>query len=693
MADTNPNNGHGNAPSQRDKEKRSRAGRVAKAVGKGIFYTTPVGMAVGATKIARSSSDNSLPENTSSLNPQEAVVEAERIISEKQQNPNPSTQKTPPKQSSRLGNATKNAAKGAGKVYMYTSPGAFVVGKLLGRRKERKQAQEQIEDLERKATNTTSKKSKNSMPHLFSKPTKAMGSIIAKTSGAYWIHRYAMKHLPNQTKAFDSLILSPFRKKPNKQGNHKSEIDYIRNWNKKTLEKTSPHRKFIKENLNKALQSKAWKYGKYVISPGGAISSNLYKKYHKKPEEKDTETDSFMRPFGNRKKETVQKPKIPGKFQRYTKSSGKAIYKYTTPVGQAQAVWNKWGKPRALNLNNRLGRRFGNAASPRQLGNRAAKKIGSQIGKTIAKQAVMTFFKTPPGWITLGVIALIFLFLGVMVLITTTLNGGGSGGGSQVGGGVPIGGTPQQPNNPIPGLTLTLSALSSVPNSEDIVYTVRVSYDETLLPAPVDNIEIVNIIPTTTRFVKTTGVPSSTTGGTIVWPLSSSANRSEFTFTLSPVQDDIIVNNSIYAILASNQSLGGANPTATNCNGAYSLDNPIGNFGDPDCFVAENNAQAKSEMYALLKSLDPTHADGWFLKVIPCESVPSYNPNSHSGQAAIGSPDVAGVWGLFSMGRGLNGEYDHGDVPWRDQISNAVNYGKILTSNGLSLGEYWQCWR
>lgn len=560
----------------------------------------------------------------------------------------------------------------------------FLSGILSSRKKERDAGRKEALEIESQARRNKDKKQSSSF-------FKQTGGFFAKNSFSPFLARNVFKKiLPKNKRASAPTEILTHKK------NEKTMIDYVEEWINQTLNKTSTERFQKKLALQKILKE-TWKYGKYAVLPLPVSLTQNIQSRRKEQKKQEEHAQAYTSPYKNSqendaKHQTQNTQKPPAKLTKITKSVIKPSNWFITP-NTPKNVYKAVLKPSYSSLNTRLGRRFGNAASPRQLGNRAAKKIGSQIGKTVVKQAVLTFFKTPPGWITLGVIALIFLFFGAMFMITTTLSGGGSGGGSQVGGGSPIGGTPQQPNNPISGLTLTLSALSSVPNSEDIVYTVRVSYDEALLPAPVDDIEIVNIIPTTTRFVETTGVPSSTTGGAIVWPLSSSANRSEFTFTLSPVQDDIIVNNSIYAILASNQSLGGANPTTTNCNGAYSLDNPIGNFGDPDCFFAENDAQAKSELYSLLQKQDPSNAYEWYLKVVPCESVPPYNPNSHSTQAQINSPDPAGVWGLFSMGRGLNGEYDHGDVAWRQQVSNAINYGKLLTSNGLALGEYWECWR
>lgn len=119
-------------------------------------------------------------------------------------------------------------------------------------------------------------------------------------------------------------------------------------------------------------------------------------------------------------------------------------------------------------------------------------------------------------------------------------------------------------------------------------------------------------------------------------------------------------------------------PLTFNPPDGYVLDNPLGlNFGDPDCSFS------KSKLYDELTTIDPTNADYWFYTVAPCES--TYNPNAYNGAADV--PDPAGAWGLFQMGRGKNGVYDHGDVIWSLQTSNAVNY-----NNALSAADKWGYW-
>ncbi len=120
------------------------------------------------------------------------------------------------------------------------------------------------------------------------------------------------------------------------------------------------------------------------------------------------------------------------------------------------------------------------------------------------------------------------------------------------------------------------------------------------------------------------------------------------------------------------------NPAATsgNCNGRYSLGNPIGNFGDPNCNFS------KDGLFQILQQIDPGNANFWYYSVVPCES--SYNPNAYNPYAK----DPAGAFGLFQMGRGRNGQYDHGDVEWHSQPGNAVSYKNIVLGGSFA---YWAC--
>lgn len=124
--------------------------------------------------------------------------------------------------------------------------------------------------------------------------------------------------------------------------------------------------------------------------------------------------------------------------------------------------------------------------------------------------------------------------------------------------------------------------------------------------------------------------------------------------------------------------------TDDDCSGKYSSTGQYpsehfaqtGNFGDPACDYSE------SQLFTLLQNLDPASANFWFFTIVNCES--RYNPNSFNPAAV----DPAGGWGLFQMGRGLNGPLDHGDVPWGDQTQNAVRYKNEVLGGGFS---YWEC--
>lgn len=126
-----------------------------------------------------------------------------------------------------------------------------------------------------------------------------------------------------------------------------------------------------------------------------------------------------------------------------------------------------------------------------------------------------------------------------------------------------------------------------------------------------------------------------------------------------------------------------AQPSQSTCGGKYSFDNPLGaNFGDPACTFT------KDKLYNTLMQNDPDNADYWYYTVIPCEA-PGYNPNEYYRCGGAGcTPDPNGAWGLFQMGRGLNGQYDHGDVNWPKQVSNATTYRRNIGWGGW---RYWAC--
>lgn len=160
--------------------------------------------------------------------------------------------------------------------------------------------------------------------------------------------------------------------------------------------------------------------------------------------------------------------------------------------------------------------------------------------------------------------------------------------------------------------------------------------------------------------------------------------------------DSIIVNKISVDFDVDLSSTQNVNPNQDNCGGRYTLTNPLGNYGDPNCNYNDN------DLYLELQAKDPVNADYWFYAVVPCETVNrndgamdpnSYNASSTSGQAL----------GLYQMGHiaypsfGLDYQvaddpdasgdgYDRGDVEWHLQTSNAINYNNQIIGGSFA---YW----
>lgn len=275
-----------------------------------------------------------------------------------------------------------------------------------------------------------------------------------------------------------------------------------------------------------------------------------------------------------------------------------------------------------------------------------------------------------------GAITAIVIF--VVIFITFFLNTSGSaltpGGDSS---------EEQVPDNPaivkkIPGLTLTLTGPVNVNNDQDLEYAVEVTY--TGSAPPLSDIIVYSVIPTNTIFVNASGAYTYF-GNEIAWPMSQ--NASTFTFTLRPTVPDIEIVNQVFArtIPATGSVI---SPNYTDCGNSYYAEkiaqNPDKiNFGDPNCDFDE------AKLYALLQEKDPQNAEFWY-KCALLES--SYIPVNYAPPSS-GTPDAAGAWGLFQMGRGKNGPTDHGDVDWTNQTTNAIAHSKLSSS----FKDYWQCAR
>jgi hypothetical protein len=238
----------------------------------------------------------------------------------------------------------------------------------------------------------------------------------------------------------------------------------------------------------------------------------------------------------------------------------------------------------------------------------------------------------------------------------------------------------------IPGLTITLTTSKpEYENGEDIVYTVSYTYDTTVGKTPLEDIVLYDTIPSNASFVSTTGVqtPDSTTS-VVNWSLKDPTNQSAFTITLHPTSDDVYVTNTVAARVIAASS--GSVAASTNDCGydGYNMFMfgrhpwpwpPIPNnlnYGDPNCEVTDavNNPAHRDLIYQQINSLDPQNTVLWFYCIAYGES--TWNPNAYLGASTSGY----GAYGLFQMnptGHGVN-SYDAGDVDWRNQIQNAINY-------------------
>ncbi|MCL4387339.1 hypothetical protein M1307_03010 [Patescibacteria group bacterium] len=305
---------------------------------------------------------------------------------------------------------------------------------------------------------------------------------------------------------------------------------------------------------------------------------------------------------------------------------------------------------------------------------RLKNKVLDQGKQMIKKTALKVGKKLLTNPYVLAAIAVILIILLIIFTIIFFSFGGSTSDNNQ-----------NKENNfaPVPGLSLTKTGPSWVDNGQEIKYQITISYSgdkEVVIKDP---------IPSGTSLIK-----SRTTGNyiidsnTVIWALkdnspsvdASGLKTYSFELTVLP-GNDITVTNHAYAEAEETvlpPGGGGEPPSNNTCNNKYTFNNPMGkNYGDPVCSFN------KDLLYLTLKEQDPKYADDWYFNIVRCES--SYNPNAFFA----GSPDAAGAWGLFQMGRGKNGKYDHGDVAWQDQITNAISYNKMINQSF----RYWECAR
>lgn len=117
------------------------------------------------------------------------------------------------------------------------------------------------------------------------------------------------------------------------------------------------------------------------------------------------------------------------------------------------------------------------------------------------------------------------------------------------------------------------------------------------------------------------------------------------------------------------------------------LHNAAPNFSDSACELTSsvtNISIAEKDLISQeIAKYDKVNVGKW-MAIINCES------HYHSHSFAPISTSGKGAYGLFQMnpkGRG-NGEYDAGDVNWRQQIYNAINYRNNVINGSWN---YWAC--
>ncbi len=340
------------------------------------------------------------------------------------------------------------------------------------------------------------------------------------------------------------------------------------------------------------------------------------------------------------------------------------------------------------------------------------RKMLKPNAKNIAQAATRTgFLSSPAGWI---IILLIILFITALffILKSSPVNlGRGDNTDTGVGPVAPGGGDGGSGNVPgVPGLTLNKTVPSNeVGRDDSVTYTITAVYsgdlDVTIYDPVAQNADYVSSTPEGGQYDEVSRTRSWKLNE--VTPLSTSGDTRTYVFTITLRPDEalrdapkVTIANRAFATAAENPGAGGT-PTKENCEGFYDLSNPIdSNFGDLQCELPDNEVKYKDDLYALLKHLDPPNADFWFNQVIRCES--GYNPNTYYRNGAAGeTPDEGGAWGLYQMGSEYganlippqgNGPLDRGDVPWRQQTKNAIDY-YYQQMDGANMGAYWACAR
>lgn len=346
------------------------------------------------------------------------------------------------------------------------------------------------------------------------------------------------------TKAYSKTPLGKlFKKLPEKAQDQiknplktaKSAKGYQRLWNTKAISNAAKrgYDRFgllHKVRNSKVFKSKAWKYGKYAISP---LASGMH------------DRKQYL--------ESRTKQHEGGSITTHTKLSrvlqGQNPYsEWTSPRSLGGKAWRRFGSKRVSRLNNALGRKIGNKAGGK-LASTVAKKAAQQVAQTGVKALLLN----PATLAVAGIILLVILAIIFTIVLIVLIVGGGDGGGSENSddaGTGPIGNTPVTAN-PIPGFTLSLTGTTTLNTCDTtsapeciIEYTATYSYSSSSVP--LESITIHNNIPPSTVFVSATG-DYQQEGNRISWPLDRVNNQKTLTFKIRPTSNNIQVTNKVFA--------------------------------------------------------------------------------------------------------------------------------------------------
>ncbi len=307
-------------------------------------------------------------------------------------------------------------------------------------------------------------------------------------------------------------------------------------------------------------------------------------------------------------------------------------------------------------------------------GPKGTKRSIVSVGRVTAQasaaafRGILAFFATPPGIVTLVLIAAtIFIFY--MLFADEVAN--------------------QPPTEPDPAVRVRTTCPPQAVVGQEFTCAISATYpgiakDFIIIDTYFDGLEYVSSIPEGKH---------DATGRKVTWSMSDAGIllTSPLIFgvtvtfrVLGSAPDKLYQKIQAYPVEGSVSAGAAANyvpANRDNCGGKANLGkNPLGNFGDPACDYTND------ELYTFLKLEDPLYAELWYLTIVVGES--SYNPNAWAapvGQQA--SLDAGGAWGNFQMGSstppgtappapGKNGEFDRGDVNWKMQAKSAIQYNR-----------------